>query len=234
MAKLNKELGAKAPTKKQINLIKKEVKTTDVGSRIVLIVAVVAVLLAVGGYTFMRWQTVRGLALKTVQLQDELASMQMISATYQQIDAEYVRYSTAYETAAEKKTQDSRVLIDKARELIEPYGYITGISVKGNMLEITLVSMDTSKVTDSLQNDPDGMVLTVNLLWERKEKDAARGGREAGTGTQETEEPAETGETGETGEAEENPPANDAGVVDPKQLVESTAFYNVVFADREG
>ena len=226
---LNRELGAKPPRKKQINQIKKEVKTVDIGKRIVAIMAVFAILLAAGGYAFMRWQTVSGLRRQVGRMEDELANMRVISSTYDEIYAEYIRYSTAYETNAERRTQDCRALIDKTRELIEPYGYITNITVDGNTLQVTVSSEDISRVTDSLNNDPDKQVVMVVPMTENKEKNAASSGT-ISTGGQ-------TG-TGETGENPQDPdappPASDSTVVDEKVLVESTAIFKLIFADREG
>ena len=179
----------KAPSRGQINFIKKEVQKVDVGKRITAIALTAVVLLAAGGYGFMRWRTVNGLRNQVEQMNEELASMKLISATYDEITAEYIRYSTAYETAAERMTQDSRVLIDKTRELVEPFGYITDISVDGNSLQVMLYSMDISKVTDSLNNDPDKMVSMVIPLTEQKEKYAASGGTQSP--------PSQPGETGD-------------------------------------
>ena len=223
--------GGKTPSKKQINFIKKEVQSVDVGKRILAIALTAVILLAAGGYAFMRWQTVSGLRRQVGQLQDELTSMKLISATYDEINAEYVRWSTAYQSEAERLTQDSRVLIDKARELVEPYGYITNIAVDGNTLKLTVYSMDISEVTDSLNNDPDGLVVMVIPLAEQKDREAE------GNGPQSTiDQPTTPTAPAETAApADPNAPAGaaDSQEVTGKVLVESMASFQLIFADKE-
>lgn len=221
----------KAPSRKQINFIKKEVQSVDVGKRILAIVLTAVILVLAGGYAFMRWSTVSGLRRQVGQLQDELTSMKLISATYDEINAEYVRWSTAYESEAERLTQDSRVLIDKARELVEPYGYITNIAVEGNTLKLTVYSMDISEVTDSLNNDPDGLVVMVIPLAEQKDREAEGNGPQSAI-----DQPAAPSAPAETATpADPNAPASaaDSQEVTGKVRVESMASFQLIFADKE-
>ena len=166
---LKKELGAKTPAKKQINLIVKEKKSFFTPTRIAAGAIALAVVIGAGAYGVLKLQSVRSLERRLETSRQELASLQVLSAEYDAVQEEYIKYSTAYQTEEETKIMDSRILIDKARELVDPYGYITSLSFNGNELEITIFSRDIAKVTDSLHNDPDDLVKYVIPRSESKE-----------------------------------------------------------------
>ena len=221
---LTRDLGSRAPAKQQINFIRKETKSVDIGKRIVSIVLVAALLLVAAGYAVYRWYTVAGYSREKAQLKEELNTMKILSAPYDEIYAEYVRYATGYESTDEHKTYDSRVLLDKARELIEPYGYITEIVMNGNTMKVTVYSDDISEVTDSLNNDPDGLVTMVIPIKEQKDSEPV-GSPQAPANEQGGAAPSEEPEETKSPNSDEVP---------SKVLIESMAQFQLVFADKEG
>ena len=168
MSILNARLGAKAPSKKQINLIKKEKKVFFTGKRIIAILLVVLIVAVGAAYAFKRAQDVKRLKDQLSQMETELSLLKMASAEYDAVENEYIRYSEAYKTNTEKETFDPRVLVDKARELIDPKGYITSMEIKGNEMTVVYYAKDLDVVYKSLNNDPEGILTYVVPVSESK------------------------------------------------------------------
>ncbi len=95
--------------------------------------------------------------------------LQAITAQNEEVEREYIKYSTAYETPDESILRDNRDLIDKSRDLVDPYGFITMMNIADNHLKLTIFSPNIGKVTDSLNQDPDKWVEAVVPISESKQ-----------------------------------------------------------------
>ena len=169
MSGLNTRIGGRPPKKRQVNLIKKEKQPFFTAKRVIVILVVLAVAAVGGAYAYKRAQDVAALRkqLATMETEYDLAHKQ--AAAYNAVENEYIRYSEAYKTAAEQTTLDSRAMVDKARELIDPYGYITTMSVRGNEMTVVLFAKDINQVLESLNSDPNDILTTVVPVSESKQ-----------------------------------------------------------------
>ena len=162
-------IGAKAPTKKQVNLIKKEKQKLFTAKRMIVILVIIVAAAVGSAYAYMRAQEVDRLNRELAALETEYELALKQSAEYNAVENEHIRFSEAYKTASEQATLDPRALIDKARELIEPYGYITSMSIRGNEMTVVLFCKDTEAVLGSLNSDPNDILATVVPISESKQ-----------------------------------------------------------------
>ena len=170
MSSLNKEIGGKAPSKKQINLIVTEKPHKNVGGTALILFAVLAVLAAGGLYIYSSMQTVDSLQARLWGTEDELLLLQKKSGEYDEVEEDHVRYSFAHLTAKEKKQLTGMMIIKKIEELVVPYGFVTEMSISGNTVDFTVYSEDIGLVTASLRSDP--MVQKVIPKSESKKESA--------------------------------------------------------------